>query len=304
MHQRYLGTSNLVHRLSSILSDIISKRWVHSLKFCRFSQLISLERLPQIEIELETALQQTRASIQRLPKPPSDDAILEVMTMVHSFTRELDQMIEGVPHVDGLIQTIRPAQEEFRRNIRRTAPDFRPFESNQKRGKSQHVFPDPDFLRDEEGHNHWLPPSNNEQASITARVPIYVDQVLTRAEKYFICPSCGRVLFDFIPSARSRELPGHYPFAVQKAYIAEFTCNWAYPAQALCASVHKTFSEQVRALITTHFSMFGQGSLEHRVQFVPVIFFRKQRAHSNLSSAVSSSKPLYKNEQISLKQPY
>ncbi|KAJ7281014.1 P-loop containing nucleoside triphosphate hydrolase protein [Mycena rebaudengoi] len=241
MHQRYLGTSNLVHRLSSILSDIISKR------------------LPQIEVELETALQQTRASIQRLPKPPSNDAILEVMTLVHSFIRELDQMVEGVPHVDGLIQTIRPAQEEFRRNIRRTAPDFRPFESNQKRGKGQYIFPDPDFLRDEEGHKHWFPPSNNEQASITARVPICVDQVLTRAE-----------------NARSRELPGHYPFAVQKAYIAEFTCNWAYPAHALCASVHKTFSEQVRALITTHFSMFGQGSLEHRVHVIVQAFIQER----------------------------
>ncbi|KAJ7809004.1 P-loop containing nucleoside triphosphate hydrolase protein [Mycena olivaceomarginata] len=258
MHQPYLGTSNLVHRLSSILSDLISKR------------------LPQIQIELETALQQTRASIQLLPKPPSDDAILEVTTLVHSFIRELDQMIEGVPHADGLIQTIRPAQEEFRRNIRRTAPDFRPFESGQKRGKIQTMFPDPDFLRDEEGHEHWFPPSNNEQASITARVPIYVDQVLTRAEKYFFCPSCFRVLFDFIPSARSRELPGHYPFAVQKAYIAEFTCSWTHPAQVLCASVHKTFSEQVKALITTHFSMFGQGGLEHRVHVVVQSFIQER----------------------------
>ncbi|KAJ7331028.1 hypothetical protein DFH08DRAFT_1022202 [Mycena albidolilacea] len=259
MHQPYLGTSNLVHCLSSILSDLISKRWAHSLKCCRLSQLISLERLPQIQIELETALQQTRASIQLLPKPPSDDAILEVTTLVHSFIRELDQMIEGVPHADGLIQTIRPAQEEFRRNIRRTAPDFRPFESGQKRGKIQPIFPDPDFLRDEEGHEHWFPPSNNEQASITARLPIYVDQVLTRAE-----------------NARSRELPGHYPFAVQKAYIAEFTCSWTHPAQALCASVHKTFSEQVKALITTHFSMFGQGGLEHRVHVVVQSFIQER----------------------------
>ncbi|KAF8145482.1 P-loop containing nucleoside triphosphate hydrolase protein [Mycena galopus ATCC 62051] len=241
MYQPYLGTSNLVHRLSSILSDLIS------------------QRLPQIQVELETALQQTRASIQRLPKPPSDDAILEVTTLVHSFIRELDRMIEGVPHAEGLIQTIRPAQEEFRRNIRRTAPDFRPFESGQKRGKIQHMFPDPDFLRDEEGHEHWFRPSDNEQASITARVPIYVDQVLTKAE-----------------NARSRELPGHYPFAVQKAYIAEFTCNWAHPAQALCASVHKTFSEQVKALIATHFSMFGQGILEHRVHVVVQSFIQER----------------------------
>ncbi|KAJ6476119.1 P-loop containing nucleoside triphosphate hydrolase protein [Mycena sanguinolenta] len=231
MHQPYLGTSNLVHRLSSILSDLISKR------------------LPQIQIELEMALQQTRASIQRLPKPPSDDAILEVTTLVHSFIRELDQMIEGVPRADGLIQTIRPAQEEFRRNIRRTAPDFRPCEFGQKRGKIQYMFPDPDFLRDEEGNEHWSPPSNNEQTSIAARVPIYLDQVLARAE-----------------NARSRELPGHYPFAVQKAYIAEFTCNWAHPARELCASVHKTFSEQVKALITTHFSKFGHAVVQAFIQ--------------------------------------
>ncbi|KAK7036327.1 P-loop containing nucleoside triphosphate hydrolase protein [Favolaschia claudopus] len=228
VYQPYLGTPNLVQRLSSILSDLISKR------------------LPQIQVELELAIQQTRASLELLPQPPSDDAVLEITTLVHSFTRELDQMIEGVPHADGLIQTLRPAQEEFRRNIRRTAPDFRPFESGQSAQANRLMPPDPDFLREEEGREHW--PS---QSLSPARVPIFVNEVLTRAE-----------------NARSRELPGHYPFAVQKAYIADFTRRWADPARALCTSVHKTLSAQVTTLITNHFSAFGQGTLEDRVQVV------------------------------------
>ncbi|KAJ7900734.1 P-loop containing nucleoside triphosphate hydrolase protein [Mycena olivaceomarginata] len=268
MYQKYLRTSNLIDRLSSILSDLISKR------------------LPKIQIELEDTIQKTRNSLNQLPKPPSSDPVGEVAALLHSFVGELNKIIEGIPRADGLLQTIRPAQERFRREIRNTAPDFRPFE---RRGSPQ-FFPEPAFLANEDAKEvyeikasmemddcesvasaavSYLPReeydyeneeptreyakaptevSDHEIEGLPANAAIFIDEVLERAL-----------------AARTRELPGHYPFVVQKSFITEFTAKWEAPAQVLCRFVHKILSQQVKALITHHLSSFGQGGLEQRV---------------------------------------
>ncbi|KAJ6578487.1 P-loop containing nucleoside triphosphate hydrolase protein [Mycena capillaripes] len=209
MYQKYLRTTNLIDRLSSILSDLISKR------------------LPQIQIELENTIQNTRAGLQQLPKPPSSDPVGEVASLLHQFIGELNNIIEGVYHAGGLLQTIRPAQEQFRREIRQTAPDFRPFEEPAEFLMAYvEPFPDPAFLLNEDGEGGQEP-----HAAETA--PIFIDAVLKRAN-----------------DARTRELPGHYPFVVQKSFIAEITAKWAAPAQVLCRIVHSTLAQHVKTLIT------------------------------------------------------
>ncbi|KAJ7443601.1 P-loop containing nucleoside triphosphate hydrolase protein [Mycena galericulata] len=235
MYQKYLRTSNLVARLSSILSDLISKR------------------LPHIQIELDNSIQQTRASLQKLPPPPSTDPVSEVAMLLLGFSGKLHTVLEGVPFPSGLIQSLRPVHEGFRCHIRRTAPDFRPFESNKKSKNQVHlVYPDPPFLKDEDGYGHWLEPFSDS-------VPIYIDQVLARAQ-----------------GARTRELPGHFPFVVQESFISEFTSKWAEPARLLCISVHSILSDYVKALITSHFSAFGQGVLEQRVMILVQEHIRKR----------------------------
>ncbi|KAF7366190.1 hypothetical protein MVEN_00496000 [Mycena venus] len=218
LYQKYLRTSNLVDRLSSILSDLISKR--------------------------------KRARVWRSSlSPPSSDPVGEIAALLHGFVGELDKILEGVPRADGLLQTIRPAQEQFRRAIRATAPDFRPFEQ-QEGPIVLAAFSDPDFLLDED----------DDDSVRASNAPIYIDQVLERAH-----------------AARTRELPGHYPFVVQKFYISEFTSMWESPAMVLCRFVHNTLAQHVKSLITLHFSSFGQGGLEQRVMIL-VQDYMKQRA--------------------------
>ncbi|KAJ6565738.1 P-loop containing nucleoside triphosphate hydrolase protein [Mycena sp. CBHHK59/15] len=245
MYQKYLRTSNLVDRLSSILSDLISKR------------------LPQIQIELENSIEKTRTGLHQLPKPPSSDPISEIANLLHVFVADLDKLLEGFPHQDGLLQSIRPAQERFRRDIRLTAPDFRPFERRVTE-EVYTVFPDPPFLSNEDGGADFGDDDDAQSVNVSVGRPsehaIFIDQVFARAL-----------------SARTRELPGHYPFVVQKSFISEFTAKWAAPAQILCRLVHSTLSEQVRALISTHFSAFGQGGLEQRI-IVIVQNHMKERA--------------------------
>ncbi|KAF8207751.1 P-loop containing nucleoside triphosphate hydrolase protein [Mycena galopus ATCC 62051] len=212
LYQKYLRTSNLIDRLSSILSDLISKRYVRS---------------------RENTVQKTRETLPQLPKPPSNDAVGEIASLLHGFVGELHKILEGIPRANGLLQVIRPAQEQFRRAIQGTAPAFRPFEEPQESLLSE-PFPEPDFLLNEDG--------NTSDGGDSMRPPIFIEQALERALA-----------------------PGHIPFLVQKGFINEFTAKWASPAMALCRFVHTALAQHVKALVSLHFSSFGQGSLEQRV---------------------------------------
>ncbi|KAJ7769899.1 P-loop containing nucleoside triphosphate hydrolase protein [Mycena metata] len=234
-YQKYLRTSNLVDRLSSILSELISKR------------------LPQIQIELENTIQRTRSALNQLPRPPSSDPVGEVAGLLHLFIGELDKALEGVPHNEGLLQVIRPAQERFRREIRKTAPDFRPF----KQSSMPESFVDPPFLSNEDDHDTLA----DEELKVGSP-PIFIDTVMDRALM-----------------SRTRELPGHYPFAVQKSFIREFTAQWAAPAQVLCRVVHSALSQHVKTLIGQQLSQFGQGGLERNV-IILIQDFMNQRAEA------------------------
>jgi len=105
-------------------------------------------RLPDIQRELDALRQSTLAKYNALGPGPSADPTGEVMSLLTSFVIALSRFVEGLPHRDGLLQSIRPAQLKFRRAIRETAPDFRPFE---RESSSQPMtMTDPLFLKSEE----------------------------------------------------------------------------------------------------------------------------------------------------------
>lgn len=119
--------------------------------------------------------------------------------MLHSFTTDLSKHVEGIPESHGLIQGIRPHHELFRRELKKTAPDFRPYE---RRYASQRTLDPPKFLSNEEGTDDEveemreslsLPPSPDHQQANTV---IYIDEVMERAQQCvnFIVSKCGHVL--------------------------------------------------------------------------------------------------------------
>jgi hypothetical protein len=128
---------------------------------------------------------------------------------LHAFTSDLLRHVEGVPDDEhslfgagiGLIQAIRPAQERFRRAIRETAPNFKPFERGT--GGKKHL-PRAEFLRSEEGDEGEASDDEGEGGSVTdmeesanygsldlvgrkRKKPtsevIYIDDVLDRAHR-------------------------------------------------------------------------------------------------------------------------
>ncbi|OBZ65814.1 Interferon-induced GTP-binding protein Mx [Grifola frondosa] len=207
--QDHLGTANLTERLSMVLSDLISKR------------------LPEIQTELQNQLQTTEDHLRRLPMPPSTDALGEVLQLLGTFSRIVARFIEGTPEEDGLLQSIRPDHEVFKKAIRATAPHFKPSE----RDKTTDQFEAPGFISNEEAH---LIPEDNEQA-------IYIDDVMDRARK-----------------AITRELPDNYPFVVTQQFIVEIIHKWETPAKKLFEAVHNTLVHRVKRLIRTHFAQYPQ----------------------------------------------
>jgi hypothetical protein len=71
--------------------------------------------------------------------------------------------------------------------------------------------------------------------------------------------------------ARTRELPGTYPFVVQQSFIKSIIEQWASPAHVLCKTVFGLLVDHIQKLVSAHFRSFGQGGLEQRVKSVVLI---------------------------------
>ena len=121
-------------------------------------------RLPELADELHSLLKQTELRLQKLPKAPSNNPVGEIIEMVSGFSRSLSTYVEGTPDERGIHQVIRPFHIKFKNAIQDTAPDFRPYKSEER----VHYEP-PTFLAAEKTEL-----GSDDRA-------IYVDQVMAMA---------------------------------------------------------------------------------------------------------------------------
>ena len=156
--------------------------------------MISITRLPELYEELEKSIVITRGLLNALPKAPSSDPLNEICTLIHSFTIDLARHVEGVPDYFGLLQTIRPLQEKFRRAIRMTVPNFRPFESSLKetRHLGRALFLENEENEDtvgeasdneDEGNDGSLVKKSNKLQDLAKSRKIYIDEVMEKAQQ-------------------------------------------------------------------------------------------------------------------------
>ena len=124
--------------------------------------------------KLQSLLTDTDEKLTHLPKPPSTDALSEVLHLVSTFSKALSKHLEGTPYADGLHQTVRPACNEFRRAIRATEPDFRPYDRKlASDNPSAHGFVAPSFISNE--GIPYIPPDDGHS--------IFIDDVMKRAKE-------------------------------------------------------------------------------------------------------------------------
>ena len=96
----------------------------------------------------------------------------ELLKLIGLFVRSVEQVITGSPDENGLIQALREPQEEFKKEIRQTAPDFRPLE-RPNNILAMPPLPEPRFLSSEEQESEWGPVDSNRA--------IFVEDVMKRA---------------------------------------------------------------------------------------------------------------------------
>ncbi|KAJ3560537.1 hypothetical protein NP233_g10774 [Leucocoprinus birnbaumii] len=258
MYARYLRTRNLVERCSQVLSDLIAKR------------------LPEIQREIEVMISKTRKEIGDLPKPPPRNALNEVARLIKDFDADVRHHIEGVPYKEGIIQQIRGPSKKFRRAIRATAPEFKPFDASifeaceveyiSEGSRPRRRAPAaPDFLKHEEEETTVEEESEiSDDEYDSSEHCIYINEVHRRMEE-----------------SVSRELPGHFPYIVEREYIGGIQKKWENPAVALCERVHRILMSHTQDLVQKHFAAFGQGMLEHRISLI---------IHEHLRSCLEEAK--------------
>ncbi|KAH9917092.1 P-loop containing nucleoside triphosphate hydrolase protein [Amylocystis lapponica] len=237
--RRNLGTSNLLECCSEVLSGLISRR------------------LPDLRKELDGLLQTTEDNLAALPRAPSaSDPLGEVYNLISDFSRKFSRFLDGTPEAGGLLQSIRPAQLEFRKAVYVTAPDFRPYEktsppTNVSNATKKGHFVAPDFLTSEE---NIVSPHADDDA-------IYIDEVMARAQQ-----------------AITRELPNNYPFVVTELYVGQIIKHWKVPALELFEVVQETLLQKIKEFVRVYFQQYPE--LERKVAVIVSehIFSRSQAA--------------------------
>jgi hypothetical protein len=203
-------------------------------------------RMPQIRDELDRSINDTRELLSGLPPPPTSDPRSEILTLLHKFSQDLAQQIEGVPDgihdadEQGLIQAIRPVQEKFKRAIRATAPNFSPLEKSVSAKNWERPDFAPSLLVWEEGA---------ENTAVTKAPPIFVDEVLERARRYasYSAMTCKCLSSLFVQDAYSRAtwaLPLHGAEVFHTEFCKAVVC-------ALGSSLSKRPRYHVEACKTT-----------------------------------------------------
>ena len=196
-YQSFLRTTKLTDRLSTILAELIAKRCetflLSSLNRFVVDGRACVRRLPEIQDELHKVMHFTEERLRALPKEPSNDPVGEVLRVLSGFQKEVSERLEGTPDETGLLQTIRPHTEKFKREIHGTAPNFVPWECK----NVSHKLPPAGFLSNEEkvgnadddgasGKYFALKTPKKHPVVVPPRNSIYIEDVMERAQKLVV----------------------------------------------------------------------------------------------------------------------
>ncbi|KAG1745120.1 P-loop containing nucleoside triphosphate hydrolase protein [Suillus paluster] len=184
-------------------------------------QLIE-EVLPRLIEDIEKLLAKCIKDIDALPPPLADDPQIEVLGRVNAFCDVFKSFVNGSHEDKRLAQRNRALYAIFKRDIRGTAPDFRPFD------KPEDYVP----LDDTEG-----------KMTLTERDP---------GVKVMGIYDVSRVIEDAI----GWELPNNVPYQAKANLIAQFTKLWIAPSERCLATINDVLDEVITTLIGIHFGRF------------------------------------------------
>ncbi|TFK32039.1 P-loop containing nucleoside triphosphate hydrolase protein [Crucibulum laeve] len=183
--------------------------------------------LPKLRQNVESLLHDCTRDLDALPPLPSRDPVTEILLRINEFCSEFAKAVHGEKHKH-LVQASRERYAQFKTDILKTSPDFRPFVD----------------------HRHYRHPGSPDgeftgtESAVPAKNLMDVREVIAKSIGW--------------------ELPGHVPFEATKKLILEFTRLWRAPSLECFNDVFRFASNLLEELIPTHFGQFG--SLEKYVR--------------------------------------
>ncbi|KAG1850388.1 P-loop containing nucleoside triphosphate hydrolase protein [Suillus subalutaceus] len=160
--------------------------------------------------------------LDELPPPLANDPQIEVLGRVNTFCDVFKRFVNGSHEDKCLAQRNRTLYAIFKRDIRGTAPDFRPF------SHPEHYVP----LDDTEGN-----------MTLSERDPGVKVVGINDIHKV-------------IQEAIGWELPNNVPYQAKANLIAQFTTLWVAPSERCLAGINDVLDEVINTLISTHFGRF------------------------------------------------
>ncbi|KAG2066550.1 hypothetical protein BDR04DRAFT_1129964 [Suillus decipiens] len=184
-------------------------------------QLIE-DALPCLREDVDTLLAKCTKDFDELPPPLENDPQIEVLERVNAFCDDFKSFVTGNHEDKRLAQRNRALYAIFKRDIRGTAPDFRPF--NEPEG----CIP----LDDTEGN-----------MTLTERDPGVKAMGIYDIRKV-------------IQEAIGWELPNNVPYQAKANLITQFTKLWVAPSERCLAGVNNVLDQVIDTLVSTHFGRF------------------------------------------------
>ncbi|KAB5588706.1 Myxovirus resistance protein [Ceratobasidium theobromae] len=198
---------------------------------------VILTRLPAICEEVDRLIALNGSQLEAIPPLPSLDPLAEVLQLVNSFTRDVTTHIRGDPHSGrgGLVQSLVISAKAFQEDLRKITPVFR----STRKNDGVPAPKAPQFLP--EGEN-W--PLTSEKG-----LTYWIDDVVELAE-----------------GARTRELPGEFPFAITEELVTRTLKSWREPVQEVFMRAERIFVQRLTSLVELHFTKHSYGGLRSTVQ--------------------------------------
>ncbi|EIW77518.1 hypothetical protein CONPUDRAFT_61569 [Coniophora puteana RWD-64-598 SS2] len=215
--RRRFGVPNFVADVSKLLMKLIQ------------------DSLPYIRQQVDELIASTKEEMDLLPKPPSLDARVEVLSRINNFCESFKEAVSGTNAYKDLAQRNRAAYTIFKRSIRGTAPDFRPFER-------PYEYTDPINIPELREDITWpIDPRVSPMALYDVR--------------------------KVVKASLAWELPGDVPFEAKAQLIKEFVALWEVHVNTCFTSVCDILQDVVEEFVDTHFSQFRRFE-EHMLRHV------------------------------------
>ncbi|KAI0925406.1 hypothetical protein AcV7_005662 [Taiwanofungus camphoratus] len=208
MSSQRLGIPNFISSISKLLMRIIE------------------ESLPKLREEVQARLCECAHELEKLPKKVTVDPSTEILGRVFAFCNDVKDEVYGKEEDKTFVHRNRAVYKTFKIAIRRTAPDFRPFENTSQYGRPRDLV---------------LKHDDSDEEAETDTGTDFMDLYDVR-----------RVIQESI----AWELPNNLPYEAKRRLIKSFIEDWPTPTKECFNKIIVILSSMVNAKISKHFGQF------------------------------------------------